>query len=205
VHGHAARRGCTAVFHTHPPTRATLTAVPHPPIPPVDKQHTQAGDLRRPHVPRAGHSDGCWRDRSRLLLSAASRAAKEETARALARGETWKAGGSSSRTGAETGCTAAWMMDVAEAGGRRLPASPRHTQATPQRTKPWLLSHALVSSSLITTHTHTRDTHTHTQIPRPDVDPEAYQKALARTRQAQCVQRAIGYMRAGESARWVGA
>lgn len=39
------------------------------------------------------------------------------------------------------------------------------------------------------------------QIPRPDVDPEAYQKALARTRQAQCVQRAIGYMRANEPSR----
>lgn len=42
------------------------------------------------------------------------------------------------------------------------------------------------------------------QIPRPEVDPEAYQKALARTRQAQCVQRAIGYMRANEPSRWVG-
>lgn len=40
------------------------------------------------------------------------------------------------------------------------------------------------------------------QIPRPEVDPEAYQKALARTRQAQCVQRAIGYMRANEPSRW---
>jgi hypothetical protein len=39
------------------------------------------------------------------------------------------------------------------------------------------------------------------QIPRPEVDPEAYQKALARTRQAQCVQRAIGYMRANEPSR----
>lgn len=39
------------------------------------------------------------------------------------------------------------------------------------------------------------------EIPLPDADPEAYKKALARTRQAQCVQRAIGYMRAGEPAR----
>jgi hypothetical protein len=39
------------------------------------------------------------------------------------------------------------------------------------------------------------------QIPKPDVDPEAYKKALARTRQAQCVQRAIGYMRANEPSR----
>lgn len=39
------------------------------------------------------------------------------------------------------------------------------------------------------------------EIPRPEVDPEAYQKALARTRQAQCVQRAIGYMRANEPSR----
>lgn len=41
------------------------------------------------------------------------------------------------------------------------------------------------------------------QIPRPDADPVAYQRALARTRQAQDVARAVSYMAAGETARCV--
>lgn len=39
------------------------------------------------------------------------------------------------------------------------------------------------------------------QIPRPDADPRAYQMALARTRQALDVQRAVAHMKAGEPAR----
>lgn len=41
------------------------------------------------------------------------------------------------------------------------------------------------------------------QIPLPDVDPEGYKKALARTRQAQDVARAVTFMHNGEPARWV--
>lgn len=37
----------------------------------------------------------------------------------------------------------------------------------------------------------------------PDADPEAYQKALARSRQRQCINRAVGYMNAGDPARAV--
>jgi hypothetical protein len=40
------------------------------------------------------------------------------------------------------------------------------------------------------------------QIPRPDADPRAYQLALARTRQALDVQKAVAYMKAGEPSRW---
>lgn len=39
------------------------------------------------------------------------------------------------------------------------------------------------------------------EIPRPDADPRAYQMALARTRQALDVQRAVAHMKAGEPAR----
>ncbi|KAI8466940.1 MAG: hypothetical protein J3K34DRAFT_472091 [Monoraphidium minutum] len=39
------------------------------------------------------------------------------------------------------------------------------------------------------------------EIPRPDADPRAYQLALARTRQALDVQRAVAYSKAGEPAR----
>ncbi|GBF93333.1 hypothetical protein Rsub_06371 [Raphidocelis subcapitata] len=39
------------------------------------------------------------------------------------------------------------------------------------------------------------------EIPRPDADPRAYKLALARTRQALDVQRAVAYMKAGEPAR----
>lgn len=39
------------------------------------------------------------------------------------------------------------------------------------------------------------------EIPRPDADPRAYQLALARTRQALDVQRAVAYMKAGEPSR----
>lgn len=38
-------------------------------------------------------------------------------------------------------------------------------------------------------------------MPNASTDPVAYQKALARTRQAQDVQRAVGFMNAGEPAR----
>jgi hypothetical protein len=41
----------------------------------------------------------------------------------------------------------------------------------------------------------------HSQMPNASTDPVAYQKALARTRQAQDVQRAVGFMNAGEPAR----
>eukprot|EP00878_Enallax_costatus_P003803 GHUV01004019.1.p1 GENE.GHUV01004019.1~~GHUV01004019.1.p1 ORF type:complete len:213 (+),score=17.12 GHUV01004019.1:148-786(+) len=39
------------------------------------------------------------------------------------------------------------------------------------------------------------------QIPRPEADPEGYKKALARTRQAQDVARAVTFMHNGEPAR----
>lgn len=39
------------------------------------------------------------------------------------------------------------------------------------------------------------------QIPLPDVDPDGYKKALARTRQAQDVARAVTFMHNGEPAR----
>uniref|UniRef100_A0A383V8S7 Uncharacterized protein n=1 Tax=Tetradesmus obliquus TaxID=3088 RepID=A0A383V8S7_TETOB len=39
------------------------------------------------------------------------------------------------------------------------------------------------------------------EMPNPSTDPVAYQKALARTRQAQDVQRAVGFMNSGERAR----
>ncbi|KAF8070852.1 hypothetical protein HT031_000933 [Scenedesmus sp. PABB004] len=39
------------------------------------------------------------------------------------------------------------------------------------------------------------------EIPRPESDPVAYQKALARTRQAQDVARAVSHMASGEPAR----
>ncbi|KAI8467589.1 MAG: hypothetical protein J3K34DRAFT_523577 [Monoraphidium minutum] len=39
------------------------------------------------------------------------------------------------------------------------------------------------------------------EIPRPDADPRAYQMALARTRQALDVQKAVAYMKAGEPSR----
>ena len=39
------------------------------------------------------------------------------------------------------------------------------------------------------------------EIPRPDADPKAYQLALARTRQALDVQKAVTFMKAGEPAR----
>jgi len=41
----------------------------------------------------------------------------------------------------------------------------------------------------------------HLQIPRPDSDPRQYQLALARTRQALAVQKAVTFMKAGEPAR----
>jgi len=39
------------------------------------------------------------------------------------------------------------------------------------------------------------------EIPQPDGDPKAYQLALARTRQALYVQKAVSYMKAGQPAR----
>lgn len=39
------------------------------------------------------------------------------------------------------------------------------------------------------------------EIPRPDADPKAYQMALARTRQALDVQKAVSYMKSGEPSR----
>lgn len=38
---------------------------------------------------------------------------------------------------------------------------------------------------------------------RADADPEAYQKALARSRQAQCINKAVAYMQSGDPARAV--
>eukprot|EP00877_Chromochloris_zofingiensis_P008509 jgi/Chrzof1/3911/Cz13g13040.t1 len=39
------------------------------------------------------------------------------------------------------------------------------------------------------------------EVPNPQADPKAYQMALARTRQALDVQKAVAYMKAGEPAR----